>query len=438
MISHAARHHEAGGTLPTRWLGATDTFQSHKTKTLVSVTLPHWAGCWSLRDDGHLAVFTLNGTELVHLALFGVEDAEGMNRLRAECHGLWFEEPAPAAVLGARGMTERAWTLGLTSRRLGSYKRPAIMTLNYPELAHWTWQRFVAREHPGTAYVRIPPGEWASDELRAEFLQALAGQPDMIARLLRGEPASVYVGPQVARGFSQDDHVAHGRRLLPEPAQPIWLGHDGGLTPCTVLAQRIGDEVRILAALASERAGTRQHVRGLVRPWLAQHAPWTLDGEGPDLLYHRYDPSLETGDQGDIEMNPVRVLREQLGGHFKPGAVSWPGRRDPMLAALNTRAPKVVIDPVDAAPLIQALDGRWHYPESPDGSPRAVGHDEGPVKDHPWSDLGDCFCYLLGGMAPLRERPATRPQTHATIGYDVYGGERRTRSSFAASSTRIG
>ena len=159
MVAHAQRHHEQGFSLPTKWLGAADTFQSHKSKTHESLMAPGWRGTWQLRDDGHVAVFAVAGTELVHLRLFGVEDQSGMDRLRAECHGLWFEEPAPSSVLvQSSGLSESAWGLGMTSQRLPSYCHPAIMTLNYPDDDHWTWQRFVVTQLPGTEYVRIPPG----------------------------------------------------------------------------------------------------------------------------------------------------------------------------------------------------------------------------------------------------------------------------------------
>ena len=41
------------------------------------------------------------------------------------------------------------------------------------------------------------------------------------------------------------------------------------------------------------------------------------------------------------------------------------------------------------------LNGRCHYPT-------VNGHvsRELPVKNHPWSDLMDAFCYFVGGVTP--------------------------------------
>jgi hypothetical protein len=57
---------------------------------------------------------------------------------------------------------------------------------------------------------------------------------------------------------------------------------------------------------------------------------------------------------------------------------------------------RLLLDPIDAQPLIKALSGRWHYSEDRVGN---VIKDL-PEKSHPWSDLGDSFCYLLCGLMP--------------------------------------
>src|SRR3990167_5924700 len=266
-----------------------------------------------------------------------------MDRLRAESHGLWFEEPAPASMLvQSSGLSSSAWGLGMTSLRLPSHCHPAIMTLNYPDEDHWTWQRFVVRQHPGSAYFRTPPGERATPEQRAEWATALADRPDMLRRLLQGQPGTILLGAQVAVGFNADTHVAYGTRLHPDAAAgPLWIGQDADHTCASVIGQRQRGRLVILAALVSERAGIREHLDGTLLPWLAQHAPWALGrGRDHEAIRVHYDPALDTDEQTSIEANALRVMRAMLPGVYRPGPVSWPGRRDPMLSVLNRLAPR--------------------------------------------------------------------------------------------------
>lgn len=428
MIEHAQRHHAAGGELPTKWLGAADTFQSHKSKTHESLTAPGWASCWRLKDDGHLAVFRVGGVDLVHLRLFGVEDQSGMDRLRAECHGLWFEEPAPSSVLvQSSGLSESAWSLGLTSQRLGSYCHPAIMTLNYPDEDHWTWQRFVVRAHPGTAYVRIPPGERASAAQREEWARALAGRPDMLRRLLEGQPGVLQLGEQVASGFNADDHVLYGQAPAVSRESALWLGTDGGEshTWVTVVGQRITSQgrqrLRIHAALLSSPSGARQHMKDTVLPWLSEAAPWALN-DGERRPETRYDPACDTEDPGDAESNPLRTMRAILPGTYRPGAVSWAGRRDPLLALLRSRDPmlEVVAAGAGCRGLIRALSGGWHYPTGPTG---AVTRDKPKKPNHPHEDYGDALCYLVAGVAPLAAEIRVQPAGFARLSPNAWDNE---------------
>lgn len=393
-IEHARKHAESGYELPVKWMSVTDTFQAHKDKTIESMRLPHWKGAWEFSDDNHIAHFVFQNSELVRINLFGIEDQGAMDRVRRECHCVWFEEPAPVAVLiQSSGINETAWLTALTSRRLPTHAHVSVMTLNYPDEDHWTWQRFIADPQQGTQAFRIPPGENASPKDRAEWARALAGRPDLLRRLLAGEPGTVALGPQVAMGFREDLHISSSR-LSVVKGEPLILGWDGGHTPTCIIGQHISGTVRVLASLYAENCGMRQLIGAHVRPWLARKAKWELDR--PDLLLHGGDPTLDTGEQADIDQSPVRVINQMLGGQWIPGAVDWQSRIGPVLALLICHS-AVVIDPVDAKPLIQALSGRWYYPQDRNGK---VSRDLPKKPNHPWEDLGDAFCYFIGRIAP--------------------------------------
>lgn len=429
MLAHAEQHAARGFPLPVPWIGVTDTFAAHKLKTKRTLLDPLWKGTWQLSDGDHVATAVVNGLPVVHLDLFGIEDQGAMDRVRLETVGAWFEEPAPAAMLvQSSGVSDLAWDIALTSQRVASYAHPAVMTLNYPDEDHWTWQRFKPIDraspdaptegtHPEDAsrrWFQIPPGERASEPQRAEWARALRDRPDLLRRLIAGRPGVVLMGPQVAEGFREDLHVAR-ERLRPIEGEPLFLGQDFGHTPTTVIGQPWRGELRVLAALACDRGGVRQHVETAVVPWLTRHAPWTLRAARSGLR-GCYDPAGTTGEETDIERNPVEALERLVGGLWWPGPVAWEARKACLLAALHRHAEPgqvaLQIDPVDGAPLVKALSGRWHYPQDRLG---AVRRDLPKKPNHPWEDLGDALIYALWAMVAESAAPTGDVQVDTTF-----------------------
>lgn len=398
---------EASGALPMRWMVPTGSHVEHELKLCRSLIAPHWGGMWSLRDDKHLAVLTIDGVELAHLDLFGTSDPGALDRMRMEADALWVEEAAPAALEGGGGVTEDAYSMSLPSCRLPTPRRVALLTSNMPDEDFWAWVRFEGQPpHPGTISVRIPAGESASAEDRARWAVALQNRPDLMARLLAGEPGSVVQGPMVAKGYAPTAHVA--KTPLPALRAEFWLGWDSAPnahTHATIIGQRHGSNIRIHAGLVSEETGLKQHLEAQVLPWFARRAPWILDRGGKERLFHRYDPNMDTEEGGDIDQNPVARIRAALGGSFHPGPVDWPGRSGPILALFNMGdglgGMALQIDPGDDTALLRkALASRWHYAVTRNGT---VIRDLPAKPNHPWEDLGDGFAYLIGGMAPSRE-----------------------------------
>jgi hypothetical protein len=86
---------------------------------------------------------------------------------------------------------------------------------------------------------------------------------------------------------------------------------------------------------------------------------------------------------------------------------------------------------VDGLLLIRALRGRWYFP-----TVHGVVSRDLPVKNHPWSDLGDSFAYLVGGIAPSREPrdPRTVPTYARSATSDPYG-DRARAARYASSGT---
>ena len=411
MVMHAIEHHNAGYPLPTSWLGVRDTFRNHVLSTHKSLLGAAWPrdARWSLRDGGLHATFHLEGMPFVELDLIGADSPADAEKVRTECHGLWVDEPAPAMDV-ASGISDELYYIGCSSQRLETHARVAMLTSNYPDVDHWSAQRFVFTPQPGTMFFRIPKGERASPEYRAELERLYATRPDLARRLVQGQFGSVMLGPQVAIGFNREQHV---RPCAPVRQVPLWIGQDAGHTPTTVIGQRVDGRCRVLAALTSEHDGMRGHLQSLVLPWLGEHAPWALDSK--EWITVCYDPSTDTDEQANIESNALHVMQQLVPGRYRPGPVSWDGRKDPMLALFNAMArgePVLQIDPVQAKGLVRALEGGWYYAQAGDGSLRkadtASGSAQPKKPNHPHEDYGDAFCYLVSAMAPTAPERASR------------------------------
>lgn len=430
VFLHAQEHHRSGYELPTRWSSVTDTHRSHKLKTVRSLHDRMWAGCWALSDDDHVATFTLDGQRLAIVDLFGVEDRGARDRLRLETMCQLFDELAPAGDLSS-GIDEDSWTLGITSLRLATYKHISAAVMNYPARDHWTWRRWVEHPHPGSWYIRITPGERATSEQRAAWTQALEDQPEMLDRLVRGEPAEIPQGEQVAVGY-RPHHVAR-EPLAVVPGVEIFLGEDSAPnahTHATIIGQHVRGVARIYAGLVSQKTDLKWHIEAEVIPWLARRAAWSR-ASGAERLCHGYDPAMDPGEQWDIDQNPLERTRRMLGGSFVAGPVPWPSRIGPLTTLFNATDGyggwALQIDPgPDTELLRRALSGRWYYARNAAGT---VTRDLPFKPNHPWEDLGDGLCYLVGRMRPTRQPekvdPRQRYAESARSAFDRPGDDQR-------------
>ena len=411
MGGHASEHKKAGYALPVPWAGIMDTFQSHREKTHKSLLKPFWQGAWHIEDGGHKAILNCGGIDGVVLSMFGIEDTAAIDRARGEWACGWIDEAA--STLEGGGVDELVFDVMATSLRIPTHAKIKLVTENFPDEDHWTWQRFKPSigawgvgYHPEDRQrmtIMIPKGDspHLTDKDRADWARALKDRPDLATRLLEGRPGVVQLGPQVAVDFSEIKHVAK------EPVrifngEPLLFGVDGGLTPTTIIGQTIHGWLRVIAAFSIERGGMRQHLERNVVPWLTANAPWAL--RSSDLIKGVYDPAMPD-DESDSDRNPVKVLQELLGGYWYPGPTSWEARKGAMITALNRRVDAKLfalqLDPFQCKQLIRALSGRWHYPANRLGG---VSRDSPAKPNHPWEDFGDAFCYWVCCAEPELHR----------------------------------
>jgi hypothetical protein len=388
----------AGEVGPLRVLWLHDTLVSASAKTARSLEAPLWAGLWQVRDDRRVAALTIAGTDLVLGDFVGVQDASGQERSRAEAHVIAVEEVVPS-LDESGGVPERAYELALTSARLPSRRRVALLTTNPGDTETWPYKRFIeGGGRAGCVRVPIPGEDRLSPEEMAAQRAAFRDSPDLEARLGRGEWVPLQLGALVGEGYDAQIHVA-AQRMAPSPDLVLGIGWDGGHSPSAVVGQLAGGQVRVYASLNLLGQGVQECIEDVVRPWLLVHAPWAVDD--PRSLAHVIDPSMKTGSEATITQSSEKMIRRLLGGRVIPAATNaWPHRREAVLRLLRPaheagRVPLAINPTEDTRCLRQALGGRWYYRQTPDGRVDRSG----PKKPNsPWADVGDAFAYLAGWL----------------------------------------
>jgi hypothetical protein len=403
----------AGEPGPLRVLWLHDSLVNAAVKTGRSLEQAHWGGLWSLRDDRRVAVLTVGGVEMVLADFVGTRDETAQERLRAECHVVAVEEVVPS-LDESGGVEERKYELALTSARLPSRRRVAMLTTNPGDVDTWPFKRWI--EGGGRAgCVRIPIP--ASDRLTPAEVRALRttfrDSPDLEKRLALGEWSALKLGEVVAEGYDAVLHVAPDPLIL-SPNHQLAIGWDGGHTPSAVIGQLINNQVRIYAALNDMKAGVLQLIEEQVAPWLVQHAPWARHGGGG--LTHVLDPSMATASQSDIRESAETVIRDTLRGRIVKGPVAWPPRREAVLRVLAPRTEggvvPLAISPARETELLRsAFASRWYYVRTPDGR---VDRSRPKKPNSPFADVGDAAAYVLGWLRPGTDqeydpKPKPRP-----------------------------
>lgn len=227
------------------------------------------------------------------------------------------------------------------------------------------WTRFL----PDDYYDNLAQGkteDWIDVYINAKFGKSLSGQP-------------------VFRSFDRTAHVSKNEITPLFSDDPLLIGVDAGLTPAAVIGQVAYDgRLVVYDAKISDGMGALRFVREVIKPLLVNKFP----GRRAVVII---DPAAFQRVQTD-ERTVADIWRNE-GFTVKPARSNAVAARiaavDKFLTRIVDGKYGLVLDPVDAAPLVQALAGKYRYKINTKGV-----RDETPEKSHPWSDVADAFQYL--------------------------------------------
>ncbi len=246
------------------------------------------------------------------------------------------------------------------------------------------WTQFL----PDDYYDNLAHGKteaWIDVYIHAQFGKSLSGQP-------------------VFRSFDRAVHVAADELKSMSSDSPLIIGVDAGLTPAAVIGQVAYDgRLVVYDAVTSDGMGALRFVREVIKPLLVNKYP----GKKSLIII---DPAAFQRVQTDERT--VADIYKNEGFMVKPAKTNSVAARIAAVDKFLTRVVDgkygVVLDPVGALPLIQALAGKYRYKINTKGV-----RDEKPEKSHPWSDVADAFQYmclhadggeLFGGSSAVDEK----------------------------------
>ncbi|MBW2596931.1 MAG: hypothetical protein JRC93_13380 [Deltaproteobacteria bacterium] len=251
-------------------------------------------------------------------------------------------------------------------------------------------------------------------------MAAFQHDPAKMARYIRGEVATVYLGKRVTPGYSPRIHYSpHILPVLPGEMMQWW---DSWQHPCCITAQYAPTGQLIFHdVLYGEGIGVEELIEEQLEPLLStpkykgKIKKWRAGG----------DCTMRTPDQSSVNSVTSRKIEDIFNCRFEPGPAHWRTIREPLNRCfkrlLNAGIPAVYLSR-SAVRLHRALRGGWHY--KTDNNGRVIGDNPKPVKDDQHNHPGDAFANAISVLMPYdsRMKRPKKPDNKKKIYPGGYGG----------------
>lgn len=170
-----------------------------------------------------------------------------------------------------------------------------------------------------------------------------------------------FEGLPVYADFDSSRHLSR-RRLEPEIGLPILRGWDWGLTPACVVAQLVGEQLRILREFTATNMGAERFIEMVESKCKILYPAWSR----PEDMIEFIDPAGYAKNQSNETVCAQYLLELGDNKTVIGGAIDFETRRKSVeyfLVRQTSSGPCLIVDK-DACPIIsRGFDGGYRYPE---------------------------------------------------------------------------
>lgn len=285
-----------------------------------------------------------------------------------------------------------------------------LMDTNPPTERHWIHKIFEITKPEGYEIFKTPPGLLRDAENPGKYLpnpeadniknlpanyyinMALKGDENYIKVAALGEYGIIREGEPVYNCYNDNIHALEDIEI--DWSEPLYLGHDYGLTPCCLVEQFIDGQLRSIQEFVSPFGTSVQELAETrVLPWLTEKAALVGMTINKLVIYSVGDPSDPLGSA--VKISPSMVWNNLGIPTFDAPTNKISARINAVkffMSRLVGGKPAYVISKSGCPVLREAHIAEYRYRKINTVAGEKL--DEVPDKTHPFSDIEDAHQYV--------------------------------------------